>query len=122
MIVFKRDDAELGPVEWAKKTYLKTLGMTFEDEFNYNMRLFRIDVGGRIPLHKHNKIFHLQYILKGKMKVTIGQEEHVVEAGDVIYIPSRVVHEYINIGDEPVEFICVTPLWEDETIIMERRF
>jgi len=119
MTIFKRDDVEPGPVEWAVKTYLKTLGTTLEDEFNYNMRLFRIDVGGYIPLHRHSRIFHLQYVLRGRMRVEVDGEEYIAEEGDVVYIPSGKPHKYVNIGDEPVEFLCVTPLWEDETEVLE---
>ena len=120
MPVYKGGERKFYKVDWAYKTEVAVLGATKEKGFNYNMRHFRINVGGIIPLHKHNKIFHLQYMLRGKMKLIIGDEEYLVEPGDVMYLPSGIPHKYINIGDEPVEFLCVTPLYLDKAEILEK--
>ncbi len=120
MPVFKNEDRKFYPVDWAYKTSVAILGATREKGFNYNMRHFKIEVGGYIPLHKHNKIFHLQYVLRGKMRLIIGDEEYIVGPGDVLYLPSGKPHKYVNIGDEPVEFLCITPLYADEMKLLEK--
>jgi len=120
MPVFRGENRKFYDVDWAYKTKVAILGATSEKGFNYNMRHFIIDVGGYIPLHKHSKIFHLQYVLRGRMKLRIGDEEYIVGRGDVLYLPSGKPHRYENIGDEPVEFLCITPLYYDEMEILEK--
>ena len=120
MPVFRNVDRKFYKVDWAYKTEVAILGATNEKGFNYNMRHFRIDVGGLIPLHRHSKIFHLQYVLRGRMKLRIGDEEHIVGPGDVLYLPSGIPHRYENIGEEPVEFLCITPLYYDKMEILEK--
>ena len=119
MPVFKNQNRKFYPVDWAYKTEVAVLGATQEKGFNYNMRHFKIDVGGYIPLHRHSKIFHLQYVLRGRMRLIIGDEEYTVGPGDVLYLPSGKPHKYVNIGSEPVEFLCITPLYLDEMELLE---
>lgn len=121
MVIFEGSEIEegLSQVEWARNTFVKTIGTSVEDEFNYNMRIFVIRPGGEIPLHRHNKAFHLQYVLEGKLKIIIDEEEDIAKARDVIYVPSGTKHKYINIWDTRVVFLCVTPLFGDKTEILE---
>lgn len=120
MPVFKDENRRFYPVDWAYKTQVAVLGATREKGFNYNMRHFKIDVDGYIPLHTHSRIFHLQYVLKGKMLLIIGNEEYIVGHGDVLYLPSGIPHKYINIGSETVEFLCITPLYMDDMELLEK--
>lgn len=69
------------------------------------LRLFTIDIGGYTSLEKHAHE-HEVFILRGKALVRGGDQEVVVNPGDVIFIPSYENHQFKNIGDEPVEFIC----------------
>lgn len=120
MFVFKKEEqAEFSAVKRSKNAYVKTLGATLEDDFNYYMRMFILEPNGYISMHRHEKIFHLQYMLEGSMKVVIDSEEYLVSAGDVIYIPSKSKHKYINNSNERAVFLCITPLWEDKTEFVE---
>ncbi len=78
------------------------------DAPTYLMRLFEVDPGGVIPRHEH-PWEHEIYVLKGKVKVIIGNEEWIVSEGYAIYIPPNVPHEYVNVGDETAIFICTIP-------------
>lgn len=76
---------------------------------NFAMRRFIMQPGGGMPMHT-NSVEHEQYVLRGSAKVQIGDEIHHVKAGDVVYIPGGVPHNYeADEGDEPFEFICVVP-------------
>jgi len=75
----------------------------------YEMRKFWMGPGGSMPKHLHPDIEHEQYILSGKMKITLGDEVYEVKEGDAVLIPAGVPHAYANPYDEPVEFICVIP-------------
>ncbi|MFQ5999539.1 MAG: cupin domain-containing protein [Candidatus Bathyarchaeia archaeon] len=69
------------------------------------LRLFTIDVGGYTPLERHAHE-HEVFILRGKALVRGGDREVVVNPRDVIFIPSYEKHQFKNIGDDPVEFLC----------------
>ena len=69
------------------------------------LRLFTIDVGGYTPLEKHAHE-HEVFMLRGRALVLGGDKGVVVKPGDVLFIPSSEKHQFKNIGDEPVEFLC----------------
>jgi quercetin dioxygenase-like cupin family protein len=45
------------------------------------------------------------YVLSGRLGVTIGFDDHVLEVGDAIALDSTVPHRLYNLGDEPVHAI-----------------
>ncbi|MEM3011413.1 MAG: cupin domain-containing protein [Candidatus Bathyarchaeia archaeon] len=69
------------------------------------LRLFTVDVGGYTPLecHEHE---HEVFILSGKALVRGGNQEAIVQAGNVVFIASNEEHQFKNIGDEPLKFLC----------------
>lgn len=69
------------------------------------LRLFTIEVGGCTPLEKHTHE-HEVYMLKGRALVRGGNQEVVATPGNVIFIPSEEEHQFQNVGDEPIEFLC----------------
>ena len=76
---------------------------------NFAMRRFIMEPGGGMPMHT-NTVEHEQYVLRGSARVQIGDDVHHVKAGDVVYIPGGVPHNYrADEGDEPFEFLCVVP-------------
>ena len=86
---------------------------------NFAMRRFIMEPGGGMPMHT-NKVEHEQYVLRGSARVQIGDEVHHVKAGDVVYIPGGVPHNYrADEGDEPFEFICVVPNQPDEIVLVD---
>ena len=76
---------------------------------NFAMRKFTMDVGGEIPEHSH-WYEHEIYMLRGKCAITVNGNEYIVEKDNVLFIPPNARHSYKNIGDEPVEFLCIIPL------------
>ncbi|GBC71100.1 hypothetical protein HRbin02_00878 [Candidatus Calditenuaceae archaeon HR02] len=88
---------------------------------NFELRKFRIRPGGMIPPHMHPDIEHIQYVLKGRYRVMLGDREVVVSGGDAILILAGTVHAYFNDGEEDAEFLCIIPkkseyktVWLDE--------
>lgn len=69
------------------------------------LRLFTIEVGGYTPLEKH-KHEHEVFILNGKAFVQGGDSKVTVEEGDVIFIPSWEEHQFRNVGQEELQFLC----------------
>ncbi len=120
MPVYRSGDRRYYPVDWAYRTRVAVLGATRERGFNYNLRHFILEPGGVIPLHVHTNVYHLQYMLRGEIRLRIGDEEYLVGEGDVMYLPSRIPHRYENTGDEEAEFLCITPLIPDRMEILEK--
>ena len=59
------------------------------------------------PLHLHHNQEEIFHFLKGRFKVQIGDDTTICESGDVVYIPAGTPHAFINISNEPGEFIFV---------------
>jgi quercetin dioxygenase-like cupin family protein len=85
---------------------------------NLAIRRFTLDPGASVPRHT-NEVEHEQYVLEGRYTVGLGDEEHVVEAGDSLFIPAGVEHWYRNDGDEAGAFICAVPTGDDEIRVVE---
>jgi quercetin dioxygenase-like cupin family protein len=85
---------------------------------NLAIRRFVLDPGARVPKHT-NAMEHEQYVLEGEYVVGLDDEEHVVTAGDSLFIPAGVVHWYRNESDEPGAFICAVPTGDDEIRVVE---
>jgi quercetin dioxygenase-like cupin family protein len=84
---------------------------------HFQLRRFRIEPGGFMPMHT-NTVEHEQYVLGGRARVRIADEEFSVEADDVVLIPAGVPHSYEAIGKEPFEFLCVVPNGPDRLEIL----
>ena len=78
---------------------------------NFALRYFEIEPGGWSSLDQHAHD-HGVVILRGRGQVLLGEEEHEVTFGDVVYIPPAEVHQIKNIEDEPLGFLCVIPAKE----------
>jgi quercetin dioxygenase-like cupin family protein len=71
----------------------------------FQLRLFSIDAGGYTPLEKH-KHEHEVFILHGKGLVQGGDTETIVKEGNVIFISSWEEHQFRNVGEEKLQFLC----------------
>lgn len=95
----------------------KAVLISAEEAPNFAMRKFSMQPGGSMPLHT-NKVEHEQYILRGRARVCLGEEIFEVSAGDVVFIPAELPHNYVNIVEEPFEFLCLIPNKEDLTTLL----
>jgi mannose-6-phosphate isomerase-like protein (cupin superfamily) len=92
-------------MEGAHKVRVKYLLHKGAGAQRLQLRLFIIDVVGCTPLEEHAHE-HEVFMLKGKALVRTAEREVEVRSGDVIFIPSYEMHQFRNIGNEPVEFLC----------------
>jgi len=95
----------------------KAVLISAEEGPHFAMRKFSIQPGGNMPLHT-NKVEHEQYVLRGKARVRLGEEILEVTAGDIVFIPADLPHYYVNISEEPFEFLCLVPNQEDVTTLL----
>lgn len=61
------------------------------------------------------------YVLKGRGFLRVGDKKYNFEAGCFMFIPSDVVHQTVNTGDEPLEYIfAVSPPFDvSKNVILE---
>ena len=85
---------------------------------HFALRRFIMQPGGGMPRHT-NTVEHEQFVLRGRARIGIGDDEVEVTAGDVVYIPAGVPHWYEAGGEEPFEFLCVVPNAPDEITMLE---
>jgi quercetin dioxygenase-like cupin family protein len=74
----------------------------------FAMRYFEVTVGGSSPLHNH-PYEHEVFILKGKCGITCDGRTEVVGTGGVILVPPDSVHQFKNLGNESLKFLCMIP-------------
>ena len=112
MPVKHAEDVEKKNVAAGKDTTIQVL-ISSQEGPNFALRKFSMKPGGGMPRHT-NSVEHEQYVLRGQAVITIGDETHHVQAGDVVYIPEGAIHSYENTGEEPFEFLCIVPNKPDE--------
>jgi len=100
------------PPEEMKGVSVRWLIGPAENAPNFALRYFEIEPGGWSSLDRHAHD-HGVVILRGRGQVLLGEEEFEVGFGDVVYIPPYEVHQFKNIGDEPLGFLCVIPPKEE---------
>jgi quercetin dioxygenase-like cupin family protein len=74
----------------------------------YRLRHFHVPVGGRTANERHPHD-HGVVILSGRARVTLGDEQHEVGEGDVVYVDGNEQHCFETIGERPLQFLCVVP-------------
>ena len=75
---------------------------------NFDMRVFEIDPTGYSPLHSH-PWEHEVFILRGEGQLFDGNNTFSFKTGDVIFVPPNEQHQFRNIGNKTLEFICLIP-------------
>ncbi len=78
----------------------------------FAVRRFLARPGGRMPLHRH-KYAEAVVMLRGRLKVRIGEEERVVGPGEYFFTRPWEPHAIENPFDEEAEFLC-TISYEDD--------
>ncbi|MCD6451911.1 MAG: cupin domain-containing protein [Acidobacteria bacterium] len=75
---------------------------------NFAMRVFEVAPGGNTPSHQH-PWEHEVFVLKGKGKAVGKDGEKEIGPGTIIFVPPNEPHQFVNVGEEPLEFICLIP-------------
>lgn len=88
---------------------MKTNGESTRDAYS----LFEYSVPGGTngpPPHIHRREDESFVMLDGRLEVSLGGEEYVIEQGDYLYLPRDVIHAFRNpFGDEARVISVVSP-------------
>jgi quercetin dioxygenase-like cupin family protein len=79
-----------------------------ENSPNFHMRYFAVQSGGHTSLDQHPHE-HGVYVLHGRARLRLSDQEHELNVGDVVYIPGNEVHQFFAMGEEPFGFLCIVP-------------
>ncbi len=79
---------------------------------NFAMRHFTVEPGGHTPRHSHN-YEHEVFVLEGEGRVEENGQHHAIRAGDVLFVPPNVVHQFVNVSQTPLKFLCMVPVTFD---------
>ena len=90
---------------------------------NQSLAEATVPVGGRTIAHYHRTTEELYFFTAGSGRMTLGDEEREVTAGDCVVIPPSEVHALLNPGDEArVLLCCCAPAYSHEdTVLVEEQ-
>ena len=109
MLIRNYSEVEAVDVEQgAKDVKIRWVITEKEGAPNFIMRVFEFLPGGYSPYHSH-AWEHEVFILSGKGVVVSEDGEHEIGVGDVIFVPGNEVHQFKNIGEDELRFICLVP-------------
>ena len=81
---------------------------TDENSPNFHVRYFAVQPGGHTSLDQHSHE-HGVYILHGRARLRLENDDYELNTGDVVYIPGNEVHQFFASGQEAFGFLCVVP-------------
>lgn len=73
-----------------------------------DFRVSRYPIRGRVDPHIHEIAEQIYYIISGTGTAQLGDERMVIQPGDTLFVPPRVVHGLENTGHEDLVFVVVT--------------
>jgi transcriptional regulator with XRE-family HTH domain len=76
-------------------------------KFNSYFAEFHTSKAGQVRRHQHAGM-ELLYVIRGKLGLVIGGQEHVLEACDSVYFDAAVSHGYRRIGSRACSGLVVT--------------
>jgi len=87
---------------------------------NQSLAEATVPVGGRTVPHYHRVTEELYFFTAGSGRMTLGDEERDVRAGDCVVIPPGLPHQLINESGEPLVLLCCCspPYSHDDTVLV----
>lgn len=78
----------------------------------------RLPPGAATRPHYHAATEEIYYVLSGRGRMRIGNQERLVGPGDAIAIPPGSVHTIATVGNETLKFLCCcAPAYEHEDTV-----
>ncbi|MDD3902307.1 MAG: cupin domain-containing protein [Sphaerochaeta sp.] len=77
------------------------------------MRMFTLGKEGCAPRHAH-PWQHIIYVVEGKGNLFMDGKDYPLTPGSVCYVPSDILHQVSNAGEDAFVFICIVPEFGDK--------
>lgn len=101
-------ESEIPSVDGIKDVTIRWLITKKDGAKNFTMRLFEVQAGGYTPLHQHDWE-HEVFIVKGTGELRDKNKVYPFKVGDVVYVHPMEWHQFVNTGDEVLQFLCLIP-------------
>ena len=75
---------------------------------NLSMGLYVLPAGGTDLQSPHTED-EVYYVVSGKAKIRVGEEDRDVKAGSVVYVAKNVVHKFYSIEEELTVLVFFAP-------------
>jgi quercetin dioxygenase-like cupin family protein len=114
MLIRRAEEMDGQPVamEGAKAVSMRLMVGREDGAPTFAMRHFTVEAGGHTPRHSHN-YEHEVYVLDGVARVEYDGDFHEVRGGDVLLVAPNRTHQFVNIGPQPLQFLCLVPVEYD---------
>ncbi|MCK4409386.1 MAG: cupin domain-containing protein [Candidatus Eisenbacteria sp.] len=115
MKIVKKDERPPQPVniEGAAKVSVSKMMTESDGSPTAALRLFQIEPGGNTPWHTH-EWEHVIFGIAGRGALKSENGDAEFGPGDALLVSPGEEHNFVNVGDEPLKFICVVPLAGDK--------
>src|SRR5690554_1097674 len=107
-------------VEGAKGARIRWLISQKDNAPNFALRMFEVEVDGHTPFHSHN-FEHEVYVVDGEGVFVTEEKEYPFKKGHVIYADPNMKHQFRNVGQVPLKFLCIVPLDSPQPKVKEEK-
>ncbi len=110
--ISRAKDARFEPMtgfrDWLE---IRDLGLAEATHGEYRAHITRIsEMGSGTGRHFHEMDFQIIYVIKGWVKVSYeGEGEFTLNAGDFVYQPPRMVHDFFDYSEDAELFELYSP-------------
>ena len=86
---------------------------------NQSLAEATVPIAGRTVAHYHRVTEEIYFFTAGSGRMTLGDQERDVRAGDCVVIPPGVVHRLVNTGDTALVLLCCcAPAYSDDDTVL----
>lgn len=92
----------------SQKQVLNKLYLEFLKVPDLSMGLYVLPAGGLDPQSPHTED-EVYYVVSGKAKITVADEDRAVQAGSIVYVAKNVEHRFHSIEEELTVIVFFAP-------------
>ena len=91
-----------------RRANIGNLYLEFLQVPDLSMGLYELPAGGTDPQSPHTED-EVYYVVKGKAKIKVGDEDRAVRTGSVVYVAKNVVHRFHSIEEDLTVLVFFAP-------------
>ena len=84
-----------------------------DSEHGYCGKLIFLFAGQTCPYHQHRLKHETFFIVKGTLRMKVGEEEHLLHEGDLLAMPPGVGHSFTGVGPALVLEVSMPSILQD---------
>lgn len=115
--VTRADGADRQTFEWGEIVWLDSAELTGNEALTVGeVTIYAGEANGE---HYHPNCDEALYLLSGRLRHTLGDEETVLEAGDLLHIPEGERHRAENVGEEDAVAVIAYDTGRREAVFVD---